>query len=134
MRISIRSSDARPIYEQIVEEIRRAIVQGELPPGAALPSMRVLATDLRVSLITTKRAYEELERLGLIESSVGRGSFVRSGEDHARSAKQAYRREALDALTQAVRAARLGGVPLEELQTQLSNLYQGDGKNGRDHD
>ena len=76
MHIIIRNTGDVPIYEQIVTQIKSAIVSGELTEGEALPSMRLLAKELRISLITTKRAYEELEREGFIVTMTGRGSFV----------------------------------------------------------
>ena len=68
MKIIISNSDPRPIYEQITARIKNLIISGELKPGDALPSMRFLAKELRISVITTKRAYEELERGGFIET------------------------------------------------------------------
>ena len=74
MNIVIRNTGDMPIYEQIVVQIKQAIVAGELTEGEALPSMRLLAKELRISLITTKRAYEELEREGFIVTMTGRGA------------------------------------------------------------
>ena len=74
----ISNTSGAPIYEQIEMQIREMILRGELKAGDALPSMRTLAKDLRISMITTKRAYEELERDGFIESFTGRGSFVKA--------------------------------------------------------
>ncbi len=76
MNIIISNSDPRPIYEQVGEAIRAAIISGELAPGEALPSIRGLAKDLRISVITTKRAFEDLEREGYISTVPGKGSFV----------------------------------------------------------
>lgn len=76
MNIIISNSDTRPIYEQISEGLREAVLSGEIGPGEALPSIRALAKDLRVSVITTKRAFEELEREGYIETVPGKGSFA----------------------------------------------------------
>ncbi len=76
MNIIIRNSSDQPIYEQISSQIRAKIISGGLSEGDALPSMRLLAKELRISVITTKRAYEELERDGFIYSVVGKGSFV----------------------------------------------------------
>lgn len=77
MNILITNKDSRPIYEQISAQIKQAIINGDLKEGDAIPSMRFLAKDLRISVITTKRAYEDLEREGFIESYVGKGSFVK---------------------------------------------------------
>lgn len=76
MHIHISNSSGVPIYEQIKDGIKSAILSGELVEGEALPSMRILAKELRISVITTKRAYEELEGEGFIVSLVGKGSFV----------------------------------------------------------
>lgn len=79
MKIVLSSSSDESIYLQIVRQIRESILQGELVPGEALPSIRQLAKDLQISVITTKRAYNELEQAGLIDSIVGKGSFVSGG-------------------------------------------------------
>ncbi|MNO14229.1 HTH-type transcriptional repressor YtrA [compost metagenome] len=79
MNILLSSSSGEPIYLQIVRQIRGSILQGELAPGTPLPSIRQLAKDLQISVITTKRAYNELEQEGLIDSVVGKGSFVFGG-------------------------------------------------------
>ena len=76
MNIYIRNDSGQPIYEQIVSQIKALILSDELQPGDTLPSMRLLAKELRISVITTKRAYEELERQGFIVSQTGKGSFV----------------------------------------------------------
>lgn len=76
MTILIDNRSNTPIYEQIFTQIRQQILSGELPEGMALPSIRGLAKDLRISVITTKRAYEELETAGFINTVPGKGSFV----------------------------------------------------------
>ncbi|MBD7946427.1 GntR family transcriptional regulator, partial [Psychrobacillus sp. Sa2BUA9] len=76
MQIIISNSSKEPIYEQITSQIKSLILAGELQEGAAIPSMRNLAKELQISVITTKRAYEELEKAGFIYSIVGKGSFV----------------------------------------------------------
>ena len=76
LKVIISNSDSRPIYEQITAQIKNLIISGSLKSGDALPSMRFLAKELRISVITTKRAYEELERSGFIETVAGKGSFV----------------------------------------------------------
>src|SRR5690625_7602338 len=76
MQIIISNSSKEPIYEQITDQIKSSILSGELQEGDAIPSMRRLAKDLQISVITTKRAYEELEKAGFIYSMVGKGSFV----------------------------------------------------------
>lgn len=76
MNIIIRNNSDKPIYEQIIHQILDLIISGVLEPEEALPSIRYLAKELRVSVITTKRAYEELETAGFIETVIGKGSFV----------------------------------------------------------
>ncbi|ACX66284.1 MULTISPECIES: GntR family transcriptional regulator [Bacillales] len=79
IQIILSHSGGEPIYLQIERQIRQSIMRGEMKPGEPLPSIRQLAKDLGISVITTKRAYSELEAVGLIESMVGRGSFVSGG-------------------------------------------------------
>ena len=76
MELIIRNTDSQPIYEQIAAQLRRQILSGALAPGEALPSIRGLAKDLKISVITTKRAYDELEAQGLINTVAGKGCFV----------------------------------------------------------
>ena len=76
MEIVIRNTSGQPIYEQIFAQIKGQILSGALPPGTALPSIRSLAKDLRISVITTKRAYDELENEGFIYTLPGKGCFV----------------------------------------------------------
>ena len=78
MDIILSNSSDEPIYQQIISQIKAHIMSGELAAGEALPSMRTLAQQLRISVITTKRAYEELEREGFIENFTGKGCFVKS--------------------------------------------------------
>ncbi len=122
MRIVISNASTEPIYEQIAAQIRRQIISGELEEGDTLPSIRVLARELQVSVITTKRAYEELERQGLIDSVGGKGTFV------AAQNKEFLRERQLSAveeqLASAVQQAQLWGIPEKELQTIVSLLYK----------
>ena len=80
MNIIISNSSDKPIYEQITDQIKNMVMSGQLKEGMPLPSMRTLAKDLRISVITTKRAYEELERDGFIATMVGKGSFVKAAD------------------------------------------------------
>jgi GntR family transcriptional regulator len=115
-------SAARPgaLYQQIVEAIKREVAAGRLAPGTALPSFRVLAQDLLVSLITVKRAYEELERAGIIYRRQGLGTFVAErGHDRTVAVQRA---RALEALTAAVRAGREAGMSNRELQQSLRQV------------
>ena len=124
MDIIISNASGKPIYEQITEQIKEQIMNGELNEGNPLPSMRALAQQLRISIITTKRAYEELEREGFIESFTGKGSFV------AARNRELFREENLrqieQSLTLAVEKAKLCGVSYEELSEILKMLFEGD--------
>lgn len=121
MDIIISNASGKPIYEQIVQQIKNKISTGELSEGEALPSMRLLARELHISVITTKRAYEELERDGFLETVTGKGSFV------ARRNLELIREEQLraieDGLSHCVDLAKAGGISLSELIDMLSLLY-----------
>ena len=117
MNINISNANGEPIYLQIANQIKTLILEGKLREGDALPSMRILATELRISFMTTKRAYEELERDGFIESYTGRGSFVRAQNLELFREEQIKRVEAL--LTEASDTARRAGITLEELHGLL---------------
>lgn len=122
MDIIISNASGRPIYEQIVSQIKQLILSNTLQAGDALPSMRLLAKDLRISVITTKRAYEELEREGFIETVVGKGSFV-SGKNED-FLKEEQLRVVETHLHQAVALARQCALSEEELTELLHLLYQ----------
>lgn len=122
MDIIISNSSGVPIYEQIEEQIKSQIMTGALVEGEALPSMRVLAKELKISIITTKRAYEDLERDGFIYSIMGKGSFVKGiNEDIVRENMMFVIQELLEA---AVDKAVLGRVSYDELQEMLRLLYE----------
>ena len=124
MNIKISNSSGEPIYLQIVNQIKTLILEGKLCEGEALPSMRVLATELRISFMTTKRAYEELERDGFIESYTGKGSFVKAQNLEIYREEQIRRIEAL--LMEAGDAARKAGLTMEELHELLDLVNGGD--------
>ena len=126
MDIIISNSSGVPIYEQIEEQIKSQIISGELVEGDALPSMRVLAKELKISNITTKRAYEELERDGFIESVTGKGSFVKGINSDIVKENMMFAIEEL--LDKAVDKALLGKVSCEQL-TQMLELLYNDKKN-----
>ncbi len=121
MDIIISNSSEKPIYEQITSQIKNLIMNDTLQAGEALPSMRLLAKELRISVITTKRAYEELERDGFLETVPGKGCFV------ARKNMEFIREEQLrlteEALQKAVGIAKNSGITLDELKDTLSVLY-----------
>ena len=124
MDIILSNSSGKPIYEQIADQVREQILSGALSAGDALPSMRVLAKELRISVITTQRAYEELERDGCLDNVPGKGCFV--APQNRELLREAQLRRVEDILAQAVDEARKGGFSLSELQELLTLLYQGD--------
>ena len=117
MNINISNANGEPIYLQIASQIKTLILEGKLKEGEALPSMRVLATELRISFMTTKRAYEELERDGFIESYTGKGSFVKAQNLELYREEQIKRLEAL--LAEAGNTARKAGLTMKELHELL---------------
>lgn len=124
MNIIITNNSGQPIYDQIASQIKALIISGVLKEGEMLPSMRLLAKELRISVITTKRAYEELEREGFIVSQTGKGSFVASKNMEILRESQLQKIE--QQLAQAVETARISGISLEELQEMLTLLYGGE--------
>ena len=122
MDIIISNSSGKPIYEQIADQVKEQIMAGALAAGDALPSMRLLAKELRISVITTKRAYEELEREGFLENVPGKGCFV--APQNRELLREAQLRRVEEKLTQAIEEARRGAVSLEELKEMLTELYQ----------
>ena len=122
MDIIISNSSGKPIYEQIADQVKEQIMAGALAAGGALPSMRLLAKELRISVITTKRAYEELERDGFLENVPGKGCFV--APQNRELLREAQLRRVEEKLTQAIEEARRGAVSLEELKEMLTELYQ----------
>lgn len=121
MNIIITNSGGVPIYEQIASQIKGLILSGTLKEGDALPSMRALAQDLRVSVITTKRAYEILENEGFIQSFTGRGSFVSAADPEM--LKEQNLREIEGHLSAAAEMARRSGVSKREMLDILSVLF-----------
>ena len=122
MDIIISNSSGKPIYKQIADQVKEQIMAGALAAGDALPSMRLLAKELRISVITTKRAYEELERDGFLENVPGKGCFV--APQNRELLREAQLRRVEEKLTQAIEEARRGAVSLEELKEMLTELYQ----------
>ena len=124
MDIILSNTSGKPIYTQIADQVKEQIMTGALVPGEALPSMRLLARELRISVITTKRAYEDLERDGFLENVPGKGCFV--APQNRELLREAQLRRVEGRLTQAVEEARKGGLSLAELQEMLNILYSGD--------
>ena len=117
MNIIISNRDERPIYEQITSQLKKMIISGELKQGQALPSMRALAKDLRISVITTKRAYEELEKDGMIETVTGKGSFV--AEQNTQLIKEEKLKNIEERRYDIWEEAKICGITSEELKEMV---------------
>ena len=122
LEIIISNASDRPIYEQIANQIRDAILAGRLAEGDGLPSIRSLANDLRVSVITTKRAYAELEALGFVDTVPGKGCFVAGGNLELLREEQLRGVESL--LEQAWRDSRAANISLPELHEMLDTIAE----------
>ncbi len=122
MNILIKNSSDEPIYLQIKNQIRDAILKNELQENELLPSIRILAKELRISVITTKRAYDELERDGFINSVQGKGSFVAAQNPELVKEKLLKNIEA--SLSDAIHYARIAGIPHSELINMLNILEE----------
>ena len=124
MNINISNANGEPIYLQIASQIKTLILEGKLREGEALPSMRLLATELRISFMTTKRAYDELERDGFIESFTGKGSFVKAQNLELFREEQIKQIESL--LMEASEKAQKSGISVSELHEMLDLINGGD--------
>ncbi len=124
MKILISNTSNTPIYEQISTQIKDQVLKGVLEEGSPLPSIRGLARDLNVSVITTKRAYDELEKDGFIETMQGKGSFI------AMQNKELIREKKLtiieEKLAEIVDDSKILGLQLNEIQTMLKILFEED--------
>ena len=121
MHIVISNQSGKPIYEQIAEQVKALIISGELQEGDALPSMRLLAKELRISVITTKRAYEELEKEGFIYTVAAKGCFVAAKNTELLREENLRQMEAH--LLEAIRLAGVCGLSEAELVSLLHTLY-----------
>ncbi len=122
MDIIISSNTSKPIYEQITSQIKAMIMSGELQTGEPIPSMRSLARSIHVSVITVQKAYEDLQRDGFIETTVGRGSFVSAqNKDFYQEEQQ---RQAEGHLMQAAEIGRAAGISLDKLKELLELFYR----------
>ncbi len=122
MEIIISSNTSKPIYEQITIQIKAMIMSGELKTGEPIPSMRALAKSLHISVITVQKAYEDLQRDGFIETTVGRGSFISAqNKDFYQEEQQRRAEEHLEA---AAEIGRTSGISIEKLIEILSIFYQ----------
>ena len=124
MNIVISNSSPDPIYEQIAKQIRRQILAGELAEGDELPSIRKLAMELRISVITTKRAFDELQKEGFIDAVAGKGMFV--AVQHKDLMREKKLKIVEDKLAEAVMAAKMLGIQDAELKEMISLLYEVD--------
>ncbi len=122
MNLSIQAKSSEPIYEQIARQMKEEIIKGNLRPGDSLPSIRGLAADLRISVITTKRAYEELEKEGLIYSVKGKGFFVDNADVEFIREKAAVTLE--NQLAEWVYAAKAAGISKKEALDMLDILME----------
>lgn len=122
LELFISNANASPIYEQIAQQIKSAILQGELAEGAILPSIRSLANDLHVSVITTKRAYAELEASGLVTTVQGKGTFVAGGNFEL--LKEERLRSIEEQLARAIEEARGAGITRADLHDMIDLLME----------
>ncbi len=122
MRIVLSNDSKRAIWEQIADQVKDAILKGDLSPGEALPSIRALARDLRISVITTKRAYDELEAEKFVESIQGKGSFVATQDSELMREKRLNTIESK--LSEALIEARLMGLTYEQVEQMLRILWE----------
>lgn len=122
MDLIISNSSGKPIYEQITAQIKNLIITGGLREGDALPSIRLLAKELRISIITTKRAYDDLERDGFIETVAGKGSYV--ARKNIEFLREEHLRRIEEHLQKSVELAKQSGVSLDELSAILKTLFE----------
>ena len=123
MNLFINAAGDKPMYEQVKDGIKEAIMNGELKTHDLMPSVRQLAADLNVSMITTKRAYADLEREGLIYTVAGKGTFVKLEDIGMIQEKHAA--EALEQFRIQAEALRKLDVPIEKLENELKSIYGG---------
>ena len=122
MEIIIRNTSGQPIYSQIASQIKAQILSGELQPGDALPSIRALAKDLKISVITTKRAYDELENAGFLDTVAGKGCFV--AEKNLELIRERQMAELEEHLSAAVAIAKRNGVSYEQTRDTLRLFWE----------
>ena len=122
MEIYLSNSGQEPIYAQITRQIKQQILSGQLHEGDALPSIRLLAKELRISVITTKRAYDDLEKEGFIVTIPGKGSFV--SEKNTEFVREEQLRKVEEHIQLAVEYGKTSGISLEEMQGIMKMLYE----------
>ena len=128
MDIVLSSTSDEPIYQQIITQIKAQIISGKLAAGDALPSMRLLATKLRISVITTKRAYEELERAGYIETIASKGCYVK--KQNSDFLREEVLQQTEELLAKACQKAQMCGLSLEDMKELLELVYGGETDEG----
>lgn len=122
MHIVVSNASDKPLYQQIKEQIKDAVLRGELAEGELLPSIRSFANDLQVSVLTVRRVYDELEQEGFISSQAGRGTFVSAG--NIELLRDSKRRVVEVQLQEAIHNAKLFGISKEELNAMMDILYE----------
>lgn len=122
MQISVSNKASRPLYEQIVTQIKAQIMSGELAAGDALPSIRSLAKSLHISVLTVQKAYDQLQQEGFIETTAGKGCYVSAQNQDFYLEEQQKRIE--EHFTEAIEIARESGIDLEHLTSLLTLLYE----------
>lgn len=131
MLIRLSNTSNQPIYEQITQQLKQAILSGKLHPGEALPSIRSLAKDLKISVMTTKRAYSDLERDGFIVTIAGKGSYV--AERNQDFLREELLRQVEEHLLKATKLAKTANMTFEEIQDLLQLLFEEEKENGNGH-
>ena len=122
MEIIISSNTSKPIYEQISTQIKALVMSGDLKTGDPIPSMRSLAKTIHVSVITVQKAYEDLQRDGFIETTVGRGSFISA--QHREFIQEVQQKKIEEYLRLAVETAQTSGIQLDQLTELLNMCYR----------
>lgn len=122
MKILISNTSDAPLYQQIKEQLTDAILKGELAEGDLLPSIRAFANDLRVSVLTIRRVYDDLEKEGFVKSQVGIGTFVSTG--NTEFLRESRRRLVEQKLADAIHAAKSLGISWQELQDMMKILFE----------
>ena len=126
MNLIISNTSGKPIYEQIYTQVKNCIISGELSPGEALPSIRALAKDLRISVITTTRAYDELERDGFIDRVPGKGCYV--AEKNLELVREAHLKQIEEHMTEIVTLAAGCSLSEEDTVRMLRLIWENEGK------
>ena len=119
--MKIYQNSSEPIYKQIAAQLREQILTGKLKAGDPLPSIRALAQDLKISVITTMKAYEDLSAEGLVTSSKGKGYYVNAQDE--RMLREQHMRQLEKNLSDAIYSARIAGIGLEEVEQTLEMLW-----------